>query len=400
MLLYMVRKQGEHLERNETKNAILEFILSYNNKESNDPGTSEPKIREYLQKKYGITDEGSIRKHLRELMDDKGEACLEKFPFKKRGQPNYWGITKIKHLRNIKKRFSEIKLNNYRSSLDITLKKFGLRKESQQYIYFIILLFLSASFFEMCIDTDIELIHSRALKVYRYKNPKSEQSIKRLLTECNTVIKSKLNLEISEERFREFMEKLAPRKKEMLEEYVWRTTKIYTDQAREAYRKQFTHFDPITEERDNILYNPKDFPVDHPELWVEIFYEQLKEGFPELPNIDIRTILKTPDEYQNMYLKIDETLSFISDQQDTFEATYLNLLAENFTERDIWDGIASDEEEEFGNNIKAIIEDYYRLRESRDYAGAVQKLASGEREIINKMLANHKDIFGDLIGHY
>ena len=85
------KKQGERLRRNETKISIIEFILS-NKKKDGEPGIPEPKIREFLDRKYRMTDQDNIRKHLKDLLED---ACLEKFPYKKPGLSNHWDITKI-----------------------------------------------------------------------------------------------------------------------------------------------------------------------------------------------------------------------------------------------------------------------------------------------------------------
>jgi hypothetical protein len=51
-------------------------------------------------------------------------------------------------------------------------------------------------------------------------------------------------------------------------------------------------------------------------------------------------MLEAPDEYQNIFLKIEEILSLIKSQNERFERSYLDLLFEHFYYCDILDGIA------------------------------------------------------------
>ncbi|WP_269850806.1 hypothetical protein [Methanosarcina horonobensis] len=79
---------------------------------------------------------------------------------------------------------------------------------------------------------------------------------------------------------------------------------------------------------------------------------KFRENIPELSKIEIEAILKTPDEYQNMCLEMEEILSLMRDQNKTFNRLYLDLLFEHFYYQDIFDGTASTTEITFAQNSK------------------------------------------------
>ena len=111
-------------------------------------------------------------------MNNKEGACLEKFPYKTRGQPNYWDVTKIKHLENINGRFSVIHLNTYDKSVDILLKKFNFPEGSMRTKKAFVQLSLSASFFDEVLDTDIETLYSRDSRLYSLEDFNMKQTWK------------------------------------------------------------------------------------------------------------------------------------------------------------------------------------------------------------------------------
>src|SRR5665647_1070549 len=121
----MNRKRGGHLEQSKVKIGILEFVLQ------NDGPILESKIREFVVKSYAIKDQKTVNTHLHDL---KGLGCIERI-FLKKGLPNYWDITKIKHLKNIKLCFKKIKLNELEKSLNILLQENGYSKPSENGYY-------------------------------------------------------------------------------------------------------------------------------------------------------------------------------------------------------------------------------------------------------------------------
>jgi hypothetical protein len=158
----MTKTKGDHLKHKEVKSSILEFILK------NKGPVAEPAIREYLKRKHDVIDQSTINKHMHDL---KNLLCIELIPPKK-GLRNHWDITTLKHLKNIRFYFEELKLNTRGKSLDILLTErllteHPLKKDSMRAKKFFVQLFLSASFFDMCIKTDVEILYARASELYR-----------------------------------------------------------------------------------------------------------------------------------------------------------------------------------------------------------------------------------------
>lgn len=157
----MSRNRGEHLEWFKVKSGIIKFIIS------SDEAVPEPVIRKYLEKKYGIVDQGNIKKHLRDLQYQPN-FCIEKIPPKQRGFANHWDIRKIENVKNIRLRFPAIRLNIYRKSLNIVLKDRLQSIDSPIANEFRILLFLSASFFDFCLKTSIGTLYDKAYEIYQF----------------------------------------------------------------------------------------------------------------------------------------------------------------------------------------------------------------------------------------
>ena len=172
----MAKTKGAHLKHKEVKSSILEFILK------NNGPVSEPVIRDHLEKKHEVTDQSTINKHMHNLQD---LICIELIPPKK-GLRNYWNITTLKNLKNIRFYFEDIKLNTCGKSLDILLTERLLTerplKNSMRAKKSFVQLFLSASFFDMCIKMDIETLYARASELYQLGELfNEEQYIKNLI---------------------------------------------------------------------------------------------------------------------------------------------------------------------------------------------------------------------------
>lgn len=199
--------RGDHSERNNTKCKITKFILSKNG------SVSEPDIRKCMEKN-GISDRAGINKHLHQL---KKEGCIKFFPAKKSkyssrpGLPNNWDITKIEHLKNIRKNFPEIKMNNYEKSLTIVLRESGQSINTFEGLIIYIQLLLSASFFNICIETDLETLYPRVRKSYQcvkgfYRYPHTDD----ILNKCYVLyINRNPRTEMSKEEFREKIDEIA-----------------------------------------------------------------------------------------------------------------------------------------------------------------------------------------------
>lgn len=329
----MVKKKGDHFKRSEVKSSIVEFILE------NSGPVGEPVIREYLKKKYEVIDQGTINKHLHNLQDI---ACIELIPPDKKGLRNHWDIKTPKHLNNIKFHFKEIELNTYEKSLNIILKKCNYKITTFTGIKFYVRLFLSASFFNMCIETSIETLCDRAKVIFRYdKGFKKYQPIKKLLGECYAMyIGSNPNCEISEETFVKTMEEMVQKKDEMSEEIALK-------------------------------------------MWDEKFHGFSKEMSRE-------TFLKMMEKDRKMYMKMDETMTLMEQQKLIFPTLYFDLLFEHCFQRDVFNDVASLDELEFAKKTKENSEESNALFESKEYGGSVKILILGDLKQISKIIAKYK----------
>ena len=150
----MRRNQGDHLKWNEVKAGIIKFIVS-----SHGP-VPEPEIRDFLGEKYKITDQGNIKKHLRDLQYHP-YSCIEKIP-PKPGFANRWDIKKIENLKNIRLHFPEIRLNIYEKPLKIIIFERRFFPRSTCTSRFPIQLLRSVSFFDICLKYEIETLCTKA----------------------------------------------------------------------------------------------------------------------------------------------------------------------------------------------------------------------------------------------
>ncbi|MGA9187549.1 MAG: hypothetical protein WB014_03060 [Methanosarcina sp.] len=156
----MARKKGD-LSKSGPKSHIIKLILE------NSESVEESEIREGLKKKNEKTDQGNVNRYLHELQED--SACIE-LKTSEKGQRKYnlWNITKIEQLKNIRFNFPEMPLNKYEKSINIIIiKKFNFAIGSMRAKKAFVQLSLSVSFFDKCLDTDIETLCARAPKLYQ-----------------------------------------------------------------------------------------------------------------------------------------------------------------------------------------------------------------------------------------
>ena len=100
-------------------------------------------------------------------------ACIELKAIKKgKCKYNLWNITKIKQLKKIKDTFRDIKLNMHEKSLNIILeeqvrKGYLLGVDSTHARELRVQLSLSVSFFDMCLENEIETLYDKAEEIYQ-----------------------------------------------------------------------------------------------------------------------------------------------------------------------------------------------------------------------------------------
>lgn len=363
----MARKEGD-ISQNGVKPDIIKFILENNGQ------VEEPQIREHLKKKNKKVNQGNVNRHLHELRDEFN--CIELKTIKKgRRTYNLWDITKLESLKNIQIYFKNIELNKYEKSLMIILNETGHFITSLTGLQFYIRLFLSASFFDMCIKTNIEKLFSRAWKIYLCDKGFGEDlHIKYLLNEFYTLyIKDNPNFEISSETFQVTMRELAQRKAENSEEIfskMWeeKFSGLYKEITREKFMK-------IKEE---LVQRIAGLMEVNPET--ELFYEKFGEKYPGLSREHMKEILidkvyhiilekevldhskdyensiesfrKTIGQDREMHTKMERILELITLQQSDFKMSRFDLLLESFLYFDILNGIGSPDELEFVKKLK------------------------------------------------
>jgi hypothetical protein len=314
MLSHMTLKQGGHLERDQTKIAIIEFILN-SNKEGNDPGILQSKIRNYLEITYGMTDRKNIGNLLKYLSAETEGPCLEKSSINKPGKPNYWDITKIKHLSNIRSKFPDILLHDYGKSILIVLKKNGYDIRNLQSRKLYVQLLFSPSFFNACIDTNIETLCERAWGIYTddecYLTGYLKNDMKNYYNEYMARYPI---IEMSYESFVSKLTQISKRKEIYQVEPPTIGSEYQTEKFMEIWEKELLG---IHKEKANGIYT-----------------EKMEE------DLEI---------YSKMMILSDDLSMFVYN----FESKSLDIVFKHYFDQDILDDSASIEEREFARKIKA-----------------------------------------------
>lgn len=299
----MVKKKGAISTETGVKPDIIKFIL-----ENNGP-VKESQIREHLKKKNEKIDQGNINRYLHNLSEE--HACIELISPVKKGLPNKWDITKVKHLKNIKDIFKNIKLNEYEKSLIIILRESGVDIKTPTGLVYYILLLLSVSFFNACIDTGIKTLRYRVWKYYRYNEGfERDQRIKKLLNECLAEYSKKNpGVEMSElGDVDETLDKDIP--------------------VGGYYSFRFVDRDPVEEMSEKTIQEESE----------EIDLKMFEEEFSGLSKEE--------------YVKIKKVELLLKQQRLSFAMRCTNLLFDHYYYQDILDDIASPDEIEFARKTK------------------------------------------------
>jgi len=176
----MSRKQGEHLNRNEVKTGIVEYILKQANP------IEEPTLRDYIKQKYNVGDDGTIKAHLKDLKNE--YKCIKKIQGTP-GSANVWTINTIEHLLKIKEHFPSINLKKYSTSIDIIRRQHVRDGDLDSVVSTITqYLHLSDAFFTMCLTHDVDDLYVRWHLLYKY-------------TEGNEIYRKLKNGEISKDEY-------------------------------------------------------------------------------------------------------------------------------------------------------------------------------------------------------
>lgn len=367
----MAKTKGAHLKHKEVKSSILEFILK------NNGSVSEPDIRDHLEKKHEVTDQSTINKHMHNLQD---LICIELIPPKK-GLRNYWNITTLKNLKNIRFYFEDIKLNTCGKSLDILLIERLLTerplKNSMRAKKSFVQLFLSASFFDMCIKTNVETLYARASELYQLGELfNEEQYIKNLIA-----VEQRSKELISEVYIKciRRISKIHNIKQNVDSEYL---KDPLTLDLFQNFPKYFSSVGISKETFEQIL---KEIPASMEdksheeqtnriikELSIKILNEiipkmikEMNEKSPEMPNEELNKmhqeiLNKTSEEiFEKIMEGLPEILSDkiirIKNYHDINTGVTSDLIFNHCFQRDVMDGTSSPEEREFVHKINELI---------------------------------------------
>jgi hypothetical protein len=155
----MTEREKYHYNVGQVKASIIEILL-------NEKGhVEESLIRKRLNEKYGVISQPTISKHLHDL---KEMNSIELLPPIKKGLGNRWNVIGLKNLQSIRLNFPLTELNKFEKSVTIILWEFGYNLSTIEGLKFYTRLFLSRSFFDMCMANDSETLRLRTWEFYKY----------------------------------------------------------------------------------------------------------------------------------------------------------------------------------------------------------------------------------------
>ncbi len=352
----MLRSHGDHLKWNEVKAGIIEFIIS------SDGAVPEPKIREFLAREYDIKDYGNIKKHLKDLQY-RPYSSIEKIQGKP-GLANRWDIKRIENLKNIRIHFPEIRLNRYKKSLNMISDQLAWIPGALNANRFFIQLYLSVSFFDMCLKNEVGTLYAKADEIYKMSlsgtfwthllpiaSPTSKlytEFMKRILanpniwlevySECiNNSLKSEIcqkslklpaDIEMLEETFQKIVEGSLPIEYEEIS--VEELYKLMIENISFKMASEVMALNMPKEMHLELLKRPNDMLVEQANLVKKISEEILNR-------------ILVDENWKETYREILQIITF----EQNRKIISIELLFDHCFQSDILDGTASTEEKEF-----------------------------------------------------
>jgi hypothetical protein len=407
----MQRKPGERLKHKEVKMSILKRILS-NKKE-----ISEPDIRAFLEKEYGLIDQGTINRHLHSLQKEFG--CLEKIMPTKKGLRNKWEVKNIENLNNIWLHFPEIQLNKYAKALNLIFYEMGLEMNSIWNIKLYAQLSLSNTFFNLVLDKGRKNIYPQIWEIYKDKHSTQLGFVKKSLLDFHLLyIKSNPKTNISVEELENIINQIAFTQ-EKLSPDVWNKNfsnlekvlridkflfveKEVSDRLNSAMKDevckivndkhsnlkslpQYAAFDINKEVSDALENLPRE------ELCENLFIDIYNEIYPEHEESNNREILTD----RKMYIQLNEMISQMHKIIEGFQYYRFNFLLEHCYNQDKLTGVASKEELEFvgqiTNNFDRFV-DNQRMWSSNLKESQKTKTEEIHENLENTDFKNHEEI--------
>lgn len=297
----MPKKQGDRLNVGEVKSSIICFILK------NVKSVGEPAIRNFLLQKYDLMDQGNINRHLHDLQK---LDCIELIPPKKKGLRNYWDVTKLKNLKNIRHEFPELQLNTHEKSINLILMELGCGMYSPYWLRHYIQLLISTSFFNTCLEFGIGQINQGITKIYNTdRGFYRRQRVFKLIKVCySAYVKYNPNFKMLQDEFRN-----------TLIAFPWKYI-FYFD--KEYFSKLF---------EDSLPGLPEELP--------KIIFETKLSGIEEIPE-EIPDEINANDFVRYMLNTIGVIIAYFQDYNHSKD----DLLLEHFFNHDRLLGVDSDDE--------------------------------------------------------
>jgi len=170
--MIMSEKEKYHFNKGEVKSSIIELVLGA------DGTVSEPEIRFFLGDVFGVIAQGTISRHMHDLLDI---GCLELFPPEKKGLRNHWGITKMKTLTNIKEKFPGIQIKNYTKAKDLIIKKNLRDNKGRLYKKYFIYMSLFPSLFPIFLNNEFKQLFKKADELWKIENYRDQEHKRHIL---------------------------------------------------------------------------------------------------------------------------------------------------------------------------------------------------------------------------
>ena len=321
----MTKKAGERLKIGEVKAAIISHMLR------NNGSISEPEMRKYLLETLEIKNQGTVNDHLHKLED---LNCIELVTSDRKSRSNFWNITKINHLKNIRHEFPDIRINSYEKSIMIIFNERGYSLNKIENLDFYIKLLLSISLFDAFLDSDINELIYKSEQIYLRGDGNKEiqnyeyhvEEFLKLYKEANQDFKMPTELNI----YQRHMSKEAFLK--IFEEFHIKTDKM-TKELEEAYESFKKTDEDMTYKPVQILLNHfvnHDFYKNLESPDEKVYFENLKEcirkadeiwieeGYPEIKRWSELLHLEELEVYSDIIQKYKQPSDFyISENSDT-----------------------------------------------------------------------------------
>lgn len=373
----MRRNQGDHLKWHEVKAGIIKFIINRNG------AVPEPKIRDFLGEKYGIKDQGNIKKHLSDLQH-RPYSCIEKIK-PKPGFANKWNIKTIENLKNIRLHFPEIQLTKYDKSLNILIRELLPYYDILNEHEFRVHMFLSISFFDICLKNDYTTLYDKyeracqlsegfdeVQRVQKYINEIYTECVKDIFINPNIWLSAYSNYTNDSNISEQFPN--SPQSIQNIGLSEEKFKKMLINMHFESkYRSSEKQKERILEDISTHIAR-----MVHEKLLYEISEEMLKNNLVNFQNIPKQKFtLISNDFFENLHEMISNKLTEeikgdrLSKLLDVMHHIHLRRLSmpciifEHCVKSDIFDGTVSPEEIEFMNRKKEI-NNYLVMKPERD----------------------------------